>query len=256
MIKNVIWNINIDMDEVSLTGWDFSGLTALGRMSETALPWDYRAIVKEKIPGISRMLDMGTGGGELLKTLTPLPAETYATEGYEPNVKIAEDNLSPLGVKVVSDYSDIALPFENNFFELVTNRHEYYVPAEVKRILKPGGTFITQQVKWDVDREIIELLGRKPEEAAEEYYGWSIEKALRELQDEGFKIVQSKDSPGFTYFTDIAALISYIKIINWLVPDFTPEKYSAELKKAEYIIEKEGRFSCTLNRFLITAEKF
>ncbi len=243
------------MDEINLKGWDFSSLTDSGRMRETGLPWNYAEIVKKNMTGVKRMLDMGTGGGEFLKTLTPLPGETYATEGYEPNVKIAEDNLSPLGVKVVSDYNDNALPFENNFFEIVINRHEYYAPSEVKRILRPGGIFITQQVKWDVDKEIIELLGQKPEEAAAEYYGWSLEKAVKELQDNGFIIVQSEDAPGFTHFTDIAALISYIKIINWLVPDFTPEKFQKELMNAEHTISHKGRFSSTLNRFIIIAKK-
>jgi len=243
------------VDEINLSGWDFSELTASGRMRESGLPWDYHKIVKEKMSGILRLLDMGTGGGEFLKTLAPLPQETYATEGYEPNVKIAASNLKPYGVKVITGYKNEALPFEDNLFDLVINRHEYYVPSEVKRILKPGGFFVTQQVKWDVDKEIIELLGRKPEEAAAEYYGWSIETAERDLLETGFEIMVSEQAEGFTYFADTAALISYIKVINWLIPDFTPQKYENELKKAEQIIFQNGSFQSALNRFLILAKK-
>ena len=47
------------------------------------------------------MLDMGTGGGEFLFSLHPLPKTVYATEGYKPNVPIARQRLEPLGVKVV-----------------------------------------------------------------------------------------------------------------------------------------------------------
>jgi hypothetical protein len=45
------------------------------------------------------LLDMGTGGGELLASMAPLP-DVWATEGYPPNVPIARlDSLlsaSPL----------------------------------------------------------------------------------------------------------------------------------------------------------------
>ncbi len=243
------------MDETALKGWDFSSLTGSGRMAETPLPWDYRSIIKPKMQNIRRMLDMGTGGGEFLKTLAPLPLETFATEGYESNVKIAEDNLSACRVKVISGYKDNALPFEDDFFELIINRHEYYEPAEVNRILMPGGMFITQQVKWDVDKEIIELLGIDPKLAAAEYYGWCLQKAVDELSISGFKVIRSEEAPGFTYFTDTNALILYIKIINWLIPDFTAEKYREQLNEAEKIISVNGRFASTLNRFLIVAKK-
>lgn len=243
------------MDEVNLKGWDFGELTTSGRMTETALPWDYRSIIIPQMQKIRRMLDMGTGGGEFLKTLAPLPFETFATEGYEPNVKIAEENLSAYGVNVISGYKDSALPFENDFFELIINRHEFYEPAEVNRILKPGGLFITQQVKWDVDKEIVELLGIDPQKAAAEYLGWCLQKAEYELSNTGLEIIRSEESPGFTYFADSAALISYIKIINWLVPEFSAEKYRQDLKEAEQIISLNGSFRSTLNRFLIIAKK-
>ncbi len=239
-------------DEVNITGWDFSKLTESGRMKETPLPWDYHAIVKQHVPGAGRMLDMGTGGGEFLKTLAPLPVATYATEGYQPNVKIAEENLKPYGIKVISDYKDSELPFENDFFDLVINRHEYYEPTEVHRILKPGGFFITQQVKGNCDDTIIELFAAKTEIV---FKDWGLTKALKELRIFHLEIIKADKAAGFTEFKDIEALISYIKVINWLVPDFTREKYRAELTKAAKIIEDTGSFRSTLDRFLLVCGK-
>ncbi|NOS85430.1 MAG: class I SAM-dependent methyltransferase [Ignavibacteria bacterium] len=239
-------------DEVNITGWDFSQLTETGRMNETPLPWDYHAIVKQYIPGAGRMLDMGTGGGEFLKTLAPLPQETYATEGYAPNVKIAEENLKPLGVKVISGYKDSKLPLENDFFDLVINRHEYYEPAEVHRILKPGGYFITQQVKGNCDDTITELFGAK---ADIEFKDWSLAKAVNESGKLPFEMIRKEDATGFTVFKDIEALVSYIKVINWLVPDFTRDKYSAEIETARKTIIGQGSFKSTLDRFLIICKK-
>ena len=63
--------------------------------------WGYRGMVQKRMKGIDSMLDMGTGGGEFLASLKDLPAKTYATESYVPNILIATARLEPLGVKVV-----------------------------------------------------------------------------------------------------------------------------------------------------------
>ena len=251
--KGTIRGLKILMsNEVNITGWNFSKLTEKGRMTETPLPWDYHAIIKQHIPAAGQMLDMGTGGGEFLRTLAPLPPETYATEGYAPNVKIALQNLKPYGVKVISGYKDSDLPFEDNFFDLVINRHEYYEPAEVRRILKPGGFFITQQVKGNCDETLMELFAAKTEIG---FKDWGLTKALKELRIFPLEIIKADEAAGFTEFKEIQALISYIKVINWLVPDFTREKYRAELTKAGKIIEVKGSFKSTLDRFLLVCRK-
>lgn len=246
-------NIIVMKNEINISGWDFSQLTETGRMRETALPWDYHAIVKQYMVGVNRMLDMGTGGGEFLKTLAPLPMETYATEGYEPNVQIAEENLIPLGVKVISRYKDNSLPVESNYFDLIINRHEYYDPGEVNRILKPGGYFVTQQVKGNCDDTIIKLFGAKNEA---DHADWSIAKAASELKLNNFDVILQNEMEGFTEFLDTEALVSYLRVINWIVPDYTNEKYSAEINKARKIIEVKGRFRSTLDRFLIVSKKY
>ncbi len=239
-------------DEVNLTGWDFSALTNSGRMKETTLPWDYFAIVKKHMPGVKRMLDMGTGGGEFLRTLVPLPVETYATEGYLPNVEIAGANLNPLGVRVVSGYKDDSLPFESAYFDLVINRHEYYDPREVHRTLKSGGHFITQQVSGNCDASLLAALGRS---VPEETKGWCMLSAAKQIEAAGFEILRQAEAAGYTIFTDTNAVISYLKLINWLVEDFTVEKYSHNLKQIEEEITAMGSFSSTLDRFLLISRK-
>jgi len=238
--------------ETEITGWDFSALARNGRMKETPLPWDYAAIVKEYIPRAKTMLDMGTGGGEFLRTLIPLPIHTYATENYRPNIKIAEENLKPLGVQVVSGFKDEQLPFDDNFFDLVINRHEFYSPRETRRILKPGGYFITQQVKGNCDNEILELLNFNTKT---EFSDWSLGAAINELEKNNFTIILQNESTGYTAFSDIDALVSYIKVINWLVPEFTREKYKENLLIAEDTIRSEGSFKSTFDRFIVIARK-
>ena len=81
-------------------GWDFSYLESTNRMQEFPLSWNYRHEVKKRMNRCSSLLDMGTGGGEFLSSLAPLPKIVCATEGYEPNIPIARKELEPLGVKV------------------------------------------------------------------------------------------------------------------------------------------------------------
>ena len=238
--------------EEKITGWDFSAFTRSGRMIESPLPWDYAAIVNQYMPNVEVLLDMGTGGGEFLKTLAPLPPIVYATENYLPNIKVAEKNLSSLGVKVISGYEDSSLPFKNDMFDLVVNRHEYYDPSEVYRILKPGGYFITQQVKGNCDIEIPELLGVNFDP---EFKDWSLHKALNDLRELSFRIILQNECAGYTEFCDLDVLIAYIDTVNWLVPDFCWEKYHDKLLSAEEVFRKKGSIKTTLNRFIIVIQK-
>src|SRR3984885_15278096 len=80
-----------------VSGWDFSWLTARSS-SEDPLPWDYRAEVARYAAEARSLLDMGTGGGEWLASLTPHPPYTVATEGWPPNVPVAAQRLRQVGI--------------------------------------------------------------------------------------------------------------------------------------------------------------
>ena len=161
-----------EAEQQPFQGWDFSYLQ--GRMEEAPTSWNYAELVRARLAGIAAVLDMGTGGGELLARLAPLPPGTVATEAYTPNVEIARTRLVPLGVEVVPvagapDNSDQqpgegrgSLPFPDESFPLVINRHESFYPAEVKRILQRGGSFITQQVGAAHYQELMALFDVPP----------------------------------------------------------------------------------------------
>ena len=81
-------NLVTEAWRADFSGWDFHWLE--GRLVEDPLPWDYPRLVHDHFPGVNSMLDMGTGGGELLASLAPLPPETHVTESYPPNQVIAK----------------------------------------------------------------------------------------------------------------------------------------------------------------------
>lgn len=243
------------------SGWDFSYLR--GRMREEAPRWDYASLVCERLRAVKSALDMGTGGGEFLAALAPLPPRMVATEAYPPNVEIARARLAPLGVEVVAvagapDNLHIvrgegvgSLPFPDNGFQVVINRHESYYPAEVYRILERGGAFITQQVGGEHYRALNEALG------VSHTYGprWNLTFALEQLTEAGFAITDYGEDRTETVFQDIGAVAYYLKAVPWQVPDYSIAGYRDRFAALHERMEAEGGLRIQGHYFYIVAEK-
>lgn len=237
------------------SGWDFSYLH--GRMEDippSGETWDYTALVKEAMSKAQAMLDMGTGGGELLFSLQPLPPNTCATEGYPPNVPIAQQRLAPIGVQVFDISADNHhLPFQDNQFDLVINRHEYYPPRELARILKPDGLFITQQVGGEQCAELNSLLGA----GSYPYEHWTLDYAVQELERETpeLRIIERKENFPIVRFYDIGAIVYFLKAVPWQVPDFSIERYFDKLLAIRDMVQAHGHIDVHKHRFLLVAQK-
>ncbi|HYB07768.1 MAG TPA: class I SAM-dependent methyltransferase [Nitrososphaerales archaeon] len=232
-------------------GWDFSYITAAGRMSEGPRKWSYGSIVLSRIRQSSALLDIATGGGELLATFSPLPPVTCATESYKPNIPVARKLLEPLGVEVFETEENGPLPFEDEKFDLVIDRHESYSPTEVFRVLKPRGWFITQQVGDKNDGDLRKLLGTtkfKPNR-------WNLKLATSQLKKSGFTVVSQKQGYHKVRYFDIGALVYHFKAVPWIIPDFSVKKYFPVLRKLNNIIEREGYLEVRNHRFLVVAMK-
>lgn len=232
-------------------GWDFSHLQ--GRMVEDPLPWNYEGMVREALPTSASLLDMGTGGGEFLSSMAPLPSRTCATEGYAPNVPIARARLEPLGVQVFEIEDDARIPCADTEFDLVINRHEAYYPAEVHRILLPGGCFITQQVGGNNNLDLNRLL-RSPQ-AGSDRPMWDLPRARRELEAVGFHVDTALEELPLTRFSDVGAIVYYLKAIPWQIPDFSVDRYAESLLELERRIQSEGKLLVRSHRFLLRATK-
>lgn len=233
-------------------GWDFSYITGTGRMVDAPLTWSYGSTILFSVRQAQSLLDMGTGGGELLSSLRPLPPHTCATEGYAPNLPIARQRLAPLGVTVYEVTDDAQLPFADNEFDLVINRHESYSPHEVLRILKPGGRFVTQQVGGDSYIDLARLL-HAPKQTL--YTHWKLDYAARELADAGFHILDQKEDTPITRFFDVGAIVYYLKAIPWEIEGFSVEKYYDQLKEVHEKIQRDGFVDVRYERFLLVVEK-
>ena len=233
-----------------IQGWDFSFIE--GRIQEEEPGWNYREIVSAWIKPEIYLLDMGTGGGEFLASLSALPESTFATEGYSPNVPTARKKLEPLGIQVIEISDTLKLPFDDHYFDLVINRHEAYAPKEVYRILKRGGRFITQQVGGENNFRLNELIQDNPTKSFEK---WNLDNAVKELEIAGFEIDERVEAFPTTRFLDIGAIVYYLRMIRWQILDFTVDKYRERLFKIHQQIQIEGNLKVQSHRFYIEAIK-
>jgi len=230
-------------------GWDFSLLK--DHLVEQPLSWDYRDFIELKIRSSHSMLDMGTGGGEFLSSLAPFPSYTCATEAYPQNVSIAKAKLEPLGIEVFQISEDNILPILDNTLDLVINRHEEYLASEVKRVLKSGRHFLTQQVGGLNDKDINEKLG---ENLNPEFLHWDLKYAVNDLETHGFSILVQKEEFPLEQFKSVEALVYYLKAVPWQVPGFSIEKHFDRLLEIYNDIQLKGSFDVKMHRFLIFAQ--
>lgn len=241
-------NLVSEANQHPFSGWDFSFIS--DRMRESALHWNYRQRVRDAFGSVQTVLDIGTGGGEFLASLKPLPLETYATEAYVPNIPIAKAILEPLGVRVEAVESDYHLPFLNDFFDLVINRHEKFIAEEIARILKHSGRLITQQVGERNLPELNRCLRSKKRDRPSYY-----QRALAFLQQSGFEVIESREAFSDTVFYDVGAIVYFLKAIPWQVPDFSTKNCYDQLRAIHDHIQANGKFITSSHRFYIEARK-
>ena len=233
------------------TGWDFSYLE--GRMLEEQPPWSYSARAAELMKQSASVLDLDTGGGErFLKLREYWPQKVVATEHYPPNFRLATERLSPFSAEVIDvELSDFGrMPFEDAEFELILNRHAAFNPDEVARVLTLGGTFLTQQVHglWAVD--LLAAFDAKPQ-----WPDATPEKYLPRLQAAGLEIVNHQDWSGELTFTDVGAIVYYLKAVPWLVPGFSVESHFKYLLALQEQLNNKKSLTFSVRKYLIEARK-
>lgn len=249
---DAVFDLLIADAEQPFSGWDFSYISKTDRLVEAPLPWSYARCLLPYLRQADCLLDMGTGGGEFLARFQPFPTLTCATEGYPPNIPVARQRLEPLGVKVYEVSDDLHLPFANESFDLVINRHESYAPGELLRVLKSGGRFITQQVGGQNDLELNRMLGAPDND---EFAHWDLDYAVQEVEDAGLPVIERQEAFPIARFFDIGAVVYYLKAVPWQIPDFTVERYRQTLLNMHHQMQDRGYIDIPIHRFLLIAVK-
>lgn len=237
-------------EAVPTQGWDFSWFD--GRATEERPPWRYSELIGGRAGDARAMLDIQTGGAEVLSRIPAPPPLLRATESWEPNLELARSRLEPLGGEVAHVADTEPLPYADATFDLVVSRHPTVVQwPEIARVLAPGGTYLSQQVGAASVHELsVAMMGE-----FEPSMGRSHERAIVEAESVGLRVREVQTATLKMTFDDIGAVVAFLRKVVWIVPGFTVAAYRPQLRKLHERIEAEGPFVAHATRFLIEASR-
>ncbi len=241
-------------DAVPTAGWDFSWFE--GRATEERPAWGYARLLTGRLARAGTVLDIQTGGGEVLAGAlggaARVPAVLAATESWPPNLELARRRLRPFGGAVAAAADDADLPFSDGCFSLVVSRHPTEVLwPEIARVLTAGGTYLSQQVGAGSNRELTDfMMGPQPV-----HPGRSPQVAVAEATAAGLDVTDLREQALRVEFGDVAAVVHFLRKVLWTVPGFTVACYRDELARMHEHIQSAGSFVCHSQRFLIEARR-
>ncbi len=136
----------------------------------------------------------------------------------------------------------------------MTSRHPVTVWwDEIARVLRPGGTYFSQQVGHSSVFELVEFfLGPQSEETRR---GRHPDDARRGAEAAGLEVTDLRFESLRIEFLDIGAVVYFLRKVIWMVPGFTVEQYRDRLRELHEHIRREGAFVAHSSRFLIEARK-
>ena len=240
-----------EAERAPVGGWDFGWLE--GRAVEERPSWHFFDRVAERAAACSTLLEVEAGVGRMIGSLPAIPRVAVATEGFPPSVAVAAPVLRARGVAlVVTSQARPGLPFAAGTFELVISRHPIEPWwTEIGRVLRRGGSYLAQHVGPHSLRSLSEfMMGPLPESEKRDP---ALERRAAEAAG---LVVQVLDvERPRTAFFDVGAVVYFLRVVPWIVPDFDVAKYRDRLFDLHEVIERHGAFETTASRVLVEAEK-
>lgn len=232
-------------------GWGFGFLD--GRATEERPPWRYAGLLADRLAQVGTALDLDTGGGEVLAQAPVLPPRMVATEGWGPNADRARTVLGPRGVQVVQVGPGEPLPFPDASVDLVSARHPVRPDwPEIARVLRPCGSYLGQHVGPGSARELVEhFRGLLPQVGA----GRDPDHEAGAAARAGLDVVNLERARLRMEFLDIGAVVWILRKVVWWVPDFTVERYDAQLRSLDDRLRRGEPLVAYSTRHLIEARR-
>jgi len=186
-------------------GWDFSRM----QTERDPVPWDYLEIVPRYLKPSDAVLDIGTGGGEKFLTFADSFARGVGIDPDPDMIQAARENGATQSNVTFVEMGAEVLGFPDATFDVVLTRHAPFVVPEVVRVLKPGGSFVCQQVGAENMVNIVEAFGTGSNVRYDDEYRSSNE----EFMENGCRFVATGDYDVRYWVKDIPSLIFWLKAL-------------------------------------------
>lgn len=129
----------------NIKNWNFSMIKC---DEEYLTNWHMYDILKKVTTKDSRILDLGTGGGEKVIKLFPKVQEIIATDYSPEMIKTANENLLKSNRKNIKfkTMNNLEMHVPDNYFDVVVARHTCIDAKQIYKTLKPNGELILRGV--------------------------------------------------------------------------------------------------------------
>ena len=125
--------------------WDFSKFEI---ETESLTNWDFFGVLNEIATKDSKILDLGTGGGEKVLEYFPECQEILATDFSEGMIETANKNLKESGRKNITFrlMDNLKMDVPDDYFDIVVARNTITDPKQIYKCLKKGGYLLIHGV--------------------------------------------------------------------------------------------------------------
>ena len=138
-----------------IKNWDFS---KINYEVESLTNWDMYKILNEKTTKNSRILDLGTGGGEKVINKFPEALEIVGTDFSQQMIKTAKENLKKSNKKNIKFkvMDNLNMDTPDNYFDIVVARNTCIDAKQIYKTLKNDGLLLLRGVDkldcWQLKR--------------------------------------------------------------------------------------------------------
>ena len=239
-------------DEVGeRSGWDFSRMAT----EREPVPWDYLDVVSRFLRPTNVVLDIGTGGGERLLSLSRCYARAVGVDPDPDMLRVARGNAAGTSnVRFVQAGAERLDGLEDESFDIVLTRHAPVHVPELDRVTRPGGYFICQGVGWRNMANIRRAFDTGSETRYEEEH----HSLLRDLASRDWRLVAEAQYDVRSWVKDVPSLIFWFKAIagaNEVPADFSIATHHGVINELIRRFGSPRGLETNEHRTLVTAQK-
>lgn len=128
-----------------IKNWDFS---MINHTKESLTKWDLYELLNLYASKESKILDLGTGGGEKVLKYFPECREILATDLSNQMIKTAKENLKKSGRKNITfrQMDNLNMNTQEEYFDIVVARNTCIDANQIYKTLKVGGKLLLRGV--------------------------------------------------------------------------------------------------------------